>query len=86
MWPVASCVTLGETLETVMSKLITIIKARDTNPTNLQLGEVMLLILLKPYSFKDLRYLTLILYPTLFRTLIWCGPTQMFTSGRVKVK
>ena len=30
MWPVASCVTLGETLETVMSKLITIINARDT--------------------------------------------------------
>ena len=93
MWPVASCVTLGETFETVMSKLITIINAIDTNPKKLTilrltigLGEVMLLILLKPYSFKDLRYLTLILYPTLFRTLIWCGPTQMFTSGRVKVK
>ena len=35
MWPVASCVTLGETLETVMSKLITIINARDTNPPKL---------------------------------------------------
>ena len=49
MWPVASCVTLGETLETIMSKLISIINALDTNPTKLtdfQMGEVMLLILL----------------------------------------
>ena len=55
MWPVASCVTLGETLETDMSKLITIINALDANPTkltDLQMGEVMLLILLNHIQFK----------------------------------
>ena len=59
MWPVASCVTLGETLETIMSKLISIINALDTNPTKLtdfQMGEVMLLILLRLINESALKF------------------------------